>query len=1186
MLIKELIVEGFKSYGVRTSLGGFDKNFNAITGLNGSGKSNIFDAICFVMGISSLSHMRVSNLTELIYKNGKAGVKKASVTMKLANVDKSCGYIDDDEVEITRTIYEGKSKYYLNGITATQDKVKSFFLSANLNINNPHFLIMQGKVTKVVNMNVHDILGLIEEASGTGIYEIKKDSSLKTIKKKDIKLDEIEKYLNEVITPRLNDLQRERQVYLKWKDNDNKLRRMKKVIMAFRHFQLEKMIQNEKDEKEKAAKEIQQLHLKLVDIQSKKNELDLKIKLLEDKTTDLKNKDFLKLEDDIRQTSNNIKSAENKKINMKKSIEKSDEEKMKLENTINNLKQEQSYLEKKIFSLNNDLTLLEQDSEKKKEFLEQMEDQYKNNSRDGSGNNESMLKKIRNLVLEADNNIKKIGIEIKHISSQQEILQNKINNISQEKEFLNNSIKSNIKNQEQLIKDRDDTIKDIEYYTKKEGTLSDIKQRKLELELKMKDIDHDKETCKHKINEVLHHSRFFNLSYTDPERNFDRSKIKGRVIMLFNVSNQNYAKALDKIAGLRLFNIVVDTNETASLLFSRKCFRNSETLLPLNKINPFDFDANKKDLIQRTFGNSAIPAHETIKYDKVYDKIMRYVFGNTYICENNEVAKKLAYNKEFKVRCVNLDGDLFDPSGTMTGGSSGNYPSNILKADEVKQLENKIQFYDSEFQLLHKEFLICVDIINRLEEYMNKLNYINSELEASDEKLKKNKIDRLEKDKQVALDDIKINEERIAELENKIKNYKNELKQLQEDEKNLKSGKNSDSIIKAKINQIKLELNTVDDTISKKSKENVKLEANKASITKEILNLESNLKIEVESNLKSRHELAQYEESINRSKYQLQKFENELSNKRKEESIHIQELKTLNDEKESVDKLVVEYQDSYQLNKKKLEELELGRKNNIEEYHRISRENEWIDNEKQFFNMPDSDYDFNKINIEDEKKAHKELLEENKFLEKKVNFKVDMVFEDFEKQYEKLLEKKEILKNDKIKIQKTIIELDIKRKESLEQVYGFVNKKFNDIYSTFLPGASAKLQILEGKTLLDGLEMKVAFNNSWKNSLSELSGGQRSLLALSFILSLLCYKPAPFYILDEIDAALDLSHTSNLGVMIKEHFPQSQFIIISLKEGMFNNANVLYQISFSEGTSKVNRIVKELKNTNPIIKKK
>mmetsp|Transcript_57521 Transcript_57521/g.79012 ORF Transcript_57521/g.79012 Transcript_57521/m.79012 type:complete len:101 (+) Transcript_57521:818-1120(+) len=86
---------------------------------------------------------------------------------------------------------------------------------------------------------------------------------------------------------------------------------------------------------------------------------------------------------------------------------------------------------------------------------------------------------------------------------------------------------------------------------------------------------------------------------------------------------------------------------------------------------------------------------------------------------------------------------------------------------------------------------------------------------------------------------------------------------------------------------------------------------------------------------------------------------------------------------------------------------------------------------------------------------------------------------------------------------------------------------------------------------LEGLQLKVGFNKVWKHSLTELSGGQRSLLALSLILGLLKFKPAPLYILDEIDSALDLSHTQNIGAMIRKYFKDSQFLIVSLKEGLF-----------------------------------
>jgi len=124
-----------------------------------------------------------------------------------------------------------------------------------------------------------------------------------------------------------------------------------------------------------------------------------------------------------------------------------------------------------------------------------------------------------------------------------------------------------------------------------------------------------------------------------------------------------------------------------------------------------------------------------------------------------------------------------------------------------------------------------------------------------------------------------------------------------------------------------------------------------------------------------------------------------------------------------------------------------------------------------------------------------------------------------------------------------------------------------------LPGANAKISPIEGKDVSEGLELGVAFNETWKSSLSELSGGQRSLLALSFVLALLLYKPAPFYILDEVDSALDLSHTENIGTMIAQRFPQSQFLLISLKDGMYQNANVLFKTSFVDGVSKIDRFV-------------
>jgi len=192
-------------------------------------------------------------------------------------------------------------------------------------------------------------------------------------------------------------------------------------------------------------------------------------------------------------------------------------------------------------------------------------------------------------------------------------------------------------------------------------------------------------------------------------------------------------------------------------------------------------------------------------------------------------------------------------------------------------------------------------------------------------------------------------------------------------------------------------------------------------------------------------------------------------------------------------------------------------------------------------------------------------------LSKQINKKAVNMFEKAQQEYQELLKKKKQIEADKAQIENFIKELDKKKNEALQKTWEKVNKDFGSIFSTLLPGAEARLEPQEGQSFLEGLMVKVAFGGVWKESLSELSGGQRSLVSLSLVLSLLLFKPAPMYILDEIDSALDLSHTQNIGEMIKTHFTQSQFIVISLKEGMYNNANVLFSVRNVNGASVVTR---------------
>ena len=232
------------------------------------------------------------------------------------------------------------------------------------------------------------------------------------------------------------------------------------------------------------------------------------------------------------------------------------------------------------------------------------------------------------------------------------------------------------------------------------------------------------------------------------------------------------------------------------------------------------------------------------------------------------------------------------------------------------------------------------------------------------------------------------------------------------------------------------------------------------------------------------------------------------------------------------------------------------------------------------------DYDFKRVKMEEVHSRVVALEEEQEQLGRRLNKKVLGMMEKAESEYEELLKKREIIEKDKSQIEKVIVELDVKKKETLATTYAKVNRDFGSIFSTLLPDASARLEPSNGN-VLEGLEVRVAFGGKEKESLSELSGGQRSLLALSLVLSLLLFKPAPMYILDEVDAALDLSHTQNIGRMLRKHFGQSQFIVVSLKEGMFTNANVLFRTKFVDGVSTVTRTVGQVEEGvrcfNPII---
>ena len=1166
MHIKEIILDGFKSYANKTSVSGLDRHFNAITGFNGSGKSNIFDALCFVMGISSLSNVRAANLQDLIYKKGLAGIDKASVTVIFDNTDKNnspVGYDEYDEITVCRMIYQGKSKYILNGYSSTQEKVRDLFLSVQLNINNPHFLVMQGKVRQVVNMKPIEILGLMEEAAGTSSFQLKKESSLRMIKKKQNKLDEINKMINEDITPKIEQLDRDKQNFQKWKTTQNEINRMDKIIKAhdfYSHTKSTEIKVNEvgqfKSQRDEMQGDFNRMLKDKEALDKKFNELrDNQKNKFEDSLKDLvqekneKNKNLNVEKNKIDLIKDNLNNA-NKKI--EKLTTNREDKKIKLEN-----------LKKKKADLENNTKILQNDFAHQKDLLNQLEISLGNMK---AGKKDTNIISNIQLISDAENNKKNANIEKDQLFEQIKILSAE----NKDKKVKLSEMKIKLKDSESKFNSFQKSIDEVKKKLNELGQSQSNKNMFDAIQKNISNKQHELARFERQQNEILSKcNQRVEIQYRDPEPNFDRKKIYGRVIKNFKVKDPKYIRALEKAAGAKLYNVIVDNHNTAAVLFKRKCFDYMVTLLPLDKVYSKPITADKIEGAKNISKGGAVLALDLIEYEKELEPAMKFVFGNVLVCNTSQIAEEIAFGR-IKVKCVNLEGDVYDPNGILSGGANFTGQPIIKLVGELREVQEKMDNINDEIKELKDKLSAMGENQNKINENQKQNEFnkdlINKEISSIESELNKNE------------QEIKTKEARIEHLEKISKKYSEELTRLKKEEQELNNASNNsakkESLYEKKIEEINKNNANLKRNIDKTNKEIDQNDYLIQNINKEIKQLDediSNEKKEIENITK---ELSSQESKILKIENELKKIMVEIYNKETESLKGEKESREIQSKKDRLENDISNYKIDLKSLEEKIKKYELDISDSETYIKKLKKENEWIESEMNFFGMKGTDYDFSKLNIKEECKKLVRLQEDNAVLKRKVNMKVESMADQYDKEYSNLIKKKEIIIKDKLNIQKAIEELDKKRKEALEKVFSLTSDSLNKIYKTLLPGTMAKLEQIDKYDLMKGVHLRVAFNGVWKQSLAELSGGQSSLLALSLILALLRYKPAPIYIFDEIDAALDLSHTANLGLMLKQEFPESQFVVISLKDGMFSNANVLYRVSYVDGSSKIERLTK------------
>ncbi|PWN52575.1 putative SMC2-chromosome segregation protein [Violaceomyces palustris] len=1202
MRIEELIIDGFKSYPVRTHVSGFDPSFNAITGLNGSGKSNILDSICFVLGITNLSAVRATNLQDLIYKRGQAGVTKASVTIVFDNTDRSRSPVSFEnyaQITVTRQIaMGGLSKYLINGHKATQQAVQNMFQSVQLNINNPNFLIMQGKITKVLNMKPAEILSMIEEAAGTRMFEDRKEKAIKTITKKDQKVKEITALLEEEITPKLDKLREEKRSFLEYQKASTELDRLTRLAKAHEwqtlkaRFEEKSQVISTKKEGVESLKaeslalkrQIESIEKELSQIE-KKREKELtkggKLQALTERSKELahelvKAKTLLDFKvGSIDEETKKVQADEASLAALKESLREKEKSLEKLSASFGSLK---STYDSSVADL-----------EKQDELLQNLltgvvaskSSEEGGAGSGGQGGYMGQLAEARALESNAGTEIEQSKLRIGHLEKELKVKEP----LAKKAEKEGAGLLKELSLAREAVQSLEGQCKSIGWNEERE---KELLSTKAELSAKVTELVERRDALRSGLAGM-------DFTYSDPEPNFDRSKVKGLVASLIDLKGENhkYSTALEVCAGGRLYNVVVEDEKVGSKLLANGKLKKRVTLIPLNKINSFVASAGKVGAAQKISPGKVELALKLVGYEEQVSAAMEYVFGNTLICADSEAAKKVTFDNAVRMKSVTLDGDVYDPAGTLSGGSKPSTGGVLVKMQELSQVEKRLE-------KARKELRECEETIRDSKEEMTRFAKVKRELD-----LKRHQVALLEgqingSNATRIISEVEQCKASISELRSTIESAKAKQKQASAEAKRLERemeefDKNKDS----KLDQIKKSIKTKKAEVQKqsatiKSKQNevrtVELELEQTRV--EVSNSEKGLEESRLSVSKAGRELDEMRAEVTRLQEEVEENEKRLNEERATLSAYDDELGALRNavkekRQEIADGELAVKQDCHEIEKltQECSGLEKG-------IRQLENQFEWILSENKFFGQAGSAYDYGKHNMNEVRKSCKKLEEQQQGMRKKINPKVLNMIDSVEKKETGLKQMLSTVLKDKSKIEETIDELDRYKKDALQTTWEKVNTDFGEIFAELLPGNYSKLEPPQGQDLTQGLEVKVRLGTVWKQSLTELSGGQRSLIALSLIMSLLQFKPAPMYILDEIDAALDLSHTQHIGQLFKNRFSGSQFIVVSLKEGLFTNANVLFRARFRDGTSLVERTAqrgtngnghhdKENVNTNP-----
>jgi chromosome segregation protein len=1153
MRIKEIELDNFKSFGEKTVLPILD-GFTTVSGPNGSGKSNVIDSLMFALGLTTTRNMRAEKLSDLL--NNISGKKECSVRVTFKDENTGVEIIIQRRIRVKGDTYD--SKYSLNDSPATLTQIHDKL--ANFNISPKGFnVVMQGDVASIISMSPVDRRKIIDEIAGVAEFDRKIEMSAKELAIVYERIESQEIILTE-LKSRLEQLRKDRDQAVKYAELKKQRADLERKFLGIRKKQVEKQyqdslslindldlqkvslrdenievnlkIQNNQEDLETLNQEIERLgEGKQRELGAKKEQLQSTLtreestlefleKQINDYETETKNitREIKSLKDKIKDFTFKAEEFKSEKQNIETNIKTEQENYERIQNEIRSISLNNDVSNKSLAEVQNKISEIKEEKSKLDQEKARLEEQKKSHTERIEFHKEEAAKALN---------------EIQNIESSQ------IGSSNLNLDALKEQIAFQSRNIQALKDEQRDTQEEI---YKQQDKLKKIEKQLNQIE----------------GQELAANAAGYGKA-VEAVLNIDG--VHGTLAQL-GVVEDEYKMALETSAGARLRSVVVDDDYVGQdcINFLRQNNLGRATFLPLNKLSA------AQDLPTPTMPGIINWAINLVSFKDEYKDAFAYAFSNTLVVKNIEIARKLIG----RYRMVTLDGDIVERSGAMSGGSalksSVHFGAN--SAHEKQKLENSridLQNFITQLGQEHKDLekqieearlkveslradyseksassnINSVQLENNknryekekasLTKFATELNEIELKIETIDKSIsaEETKIELLNKSMEEIADVLKDTGlgalmEESREIEVEIKRYQTMLSNLINEENRLEIEQkyNEENILKSS-----LRLETTNSELEKLKTEVPLHQANKEKLFKEISIIQSEI------------------DSIKLSIA-------DLSEKRK---VFSDELLRLTQRKGEITSLIESTAIKLVESRKKSTEIKL---------HLEQLETEWqaqMDLQTEE-NIPEE------LSEEDLQALQKQLnkIERDMTAMEPINMRAIEEYEEVKSRETEIENKQQSLAEERTMLINKADSYKEQKLTAFKANFEEINGYFMDIFANLSFGQGQLILEDPEEIFNGGLIIKAQPRGKKMQRLEAMSGGEKSLTALSFLFALQQCNPAPFYAFDEVDSALDGVNVDRLAEKIQSNAKDTQFLVVSHRRPMLEKSDRAIGVSLNK----------------------